>query len=465
MKNFAKNASFIAFFSASLFAVMSDANAVPAFARQTGMECAACHVGSFGPQLTSFGRNFKLSGYMLDSGSDATTTTDTKSIAKKYLNKFSVMAYGGIEHTNKGLRNGNELTGNLARYDENNNFTVDQVSLFYAGQVYSHVGALAQATYSNPNEHFAWDNTDIRYADSTKLAGKTLAYGVTLNNNPAVQDLWNTTPAWGFPYLTSTLAPTPAKSPYITGLEGTVGGAGVYGMWNDLVYAEITGYSSIANKTQLVLGESGAATSDHLNGVNPYWRLALQHDFGAHYVELGTYGMAAHVYPANLRGTGTDNYVDSAVDATYQFTSGNGKHAVSLYGSALHEHADLNATFASGGSANPSNSLTNLKANASYYYDNTYGLTFGPFKTTGGADSVLYNNGANNRPDSTGYTLQADYTPFGKAGTFAYPFVNMRFFVQYTAYTKFNGLSNNYDGTGRNASDNNTLYSGVWFAF
>ena len=41
-----------------------EAHAVPSFARQTGMNCVACHVGSFGPQLTAFGRSFKLNGYV-----------------------------------------------------------------------------------------------------------------------------------------------------------------------------------------------------------------------------------------------------------------------------------------------------------------------------------------------------------------------------------------------------------------
>jgi hypothetical protein len=31
-------------------------------------------------------------------------------------------------------------------------------------------------------------------------------------------------------------------------------------------------------------------------------------------------------------------------------------------------------------------------------------------------------------------------------------------------YTKYDGASTNYDGTGRNASDNNTLYLFVWMA-
>src|SRR5579862_1524296 len=39
------------------------AAALPAFAAQTGQPCQMCHVGGFGPQLTPYGRNFKLSGY------------------------------------------------------------------------------------------------------------------------------------------------------------------------------------------------------------------------------------------------------------------------------------------------------------------------------------------------------------------------------------------------------------------
>jgi hypothetical protein len=37
--------------------------------------------------------------------------------------------------------------------------------------------------------------------------------------------------------------------------------------------------------------------------------------------------------------------------------------------------------------------------------------------------------------------------------------------LQYTNYTKFNGASSNYDGNGRNAKDNNTLFLNAWFAF
>ena len=41
----------------------------------------------------------------------------------------------------------------------------------------------------------------------------------------------------------------------------------------------------------------------------------------------------------------------------------------------------------------------------------------------------------------------------------------MRLLAQYTAYTKFNGASSNYDGSGRNARDNNTFYLLGWLMF
>jgi hypothetical protein len=47
--------------------VGAPARAVPSFAQQTGQPCHSCHVGGFGPQLTPFGRAFKLGGYTLRS--------------------------------------------------------------------------------------------------------------------------------------------------------------------------------------------------------------------------------------------------------------------------------------------------------------------------------------------------------------------------------------------------------------
>jgi len=41
----------------------------------------------------------------------------------------------------------------------------------------------------------------------------------------------------------------------------------------------------------------------------------------------------------------------------------------------------------------------------------------------------------------------------------------VRLMLQYTGYTKFDGASTNFDGNGRNARDNNTLFFNAWVAF
>src|ERR1700756_2338738 len=55
---------------AGLLALVTNraALAVPSFAIQTGHPCAACHIGAFGPQLTPYGRDFKLHGYVASDG-------------------------------------------------------------------------------------------------------------------------------------------------------------------------------------------------------------------------------------------------------------------------------------------------------------------------------------------------------------------------------------------------------------
>src|SRR5215470_17597460 len=49
---------------AGLTTLAAPAWGVPSFARQTGMACSACH--TVFPELTPFGREFKLNGYVID---------------------------------------------------------------------------------------------------------------------------------------------------------------------------------------------------------------------------------------------------------------------------------------------------------------------------------------------------------------------------------------------------------------
>ena len=50
--------------------------AVPSFARQTGMACAACH--TVFPELTHFGRVFKANGYVLDNLQQVQAVSSTR---------------------------------------------------------------------------------------------------------------------------------------------------------------------------------------------------------------------------------------------------------------------------------------------------------------------------------------------------------------------------------------------------
>ncbi len=139
-------------------------------------------------------------------------------------------------------------------------------------------------------------------------------------------------------------------------------------------------------------------------------------------------------------------------------------HTVTLQAIGLHESQSLSATAGQGGADTSKHGLDQLRFNASYYYMNTYGLTAGLVRTWGTSDATYYGS-RTGRPNSTGLLLEADWIPFGKDGSWGSPWANLRFGAQYTAFTEFNGAVNNYDGTGRNARDNNTIYLFTWLIF
>jgi hypothetical protein len=123
----------------------------------------------------------------------------------------------------------------------------------------------------------------------------------------------------------------------------------------------------------------------------------------------------------------------------------------------------LDASFAAQASANPRDTLTTLRANANYYFRRKYGGTISLFSTTGTTDGLLYPatpspgviTSANGSPETKGWIAELNYLPW----------LNTKVSLQYTGYSKFNGGSTNYDGFGRNASDNNTAYCVLWVAF
>ena len=422
---------------------LNDVLAVPSFERQTGMSCNVCH--TVFPELTPFGRTFKLQGYVFSKS------------GKEYEYPPPIAAMLQLSYTEqKGLKN------RIDPFDDSPNAKFNlpqQASLFYAGKIYDKLGAFAQLTYDGVGNDLVLDNTDIRYANHFILVGKDLTWGVTFNNNPTMQDAWNSTPAFGYPYATSAVAVAPAAATIIDGtLSQQVGGLGVYAIWNTMVYGEITLYRTNNKGITRPLG-AGTTTSVVVDDAAPYWRLALQYQRERNSFFLGTYGMVANIFPGGATNGPTDKFTDIAFDAQYQYIGT--KHLFSVAATWIHEKQDWDASFPLGLSANQSDNLNTFRINANYYYRSSWGTLGGTvsyFSTTGDTDTGLYVPGPvtgslTGNPDSRGFILEADYLLREK----------YKLALQYTIYDKFNGAATNYDGSGRNASDNNTFYLLLWF--
>ncbi len=421
-----------------------EASALPLFARQTGQQCAACHNGF--PELTPYGRLFKMNGYTFGGGQSS-------------LPPVSTMVVGSFTKTQK-----DQAGGAAPHYAANDNASLDTISLFYGGALTSHIGAFVQGTYDNDGRAFTWDNVDIRFANTTELLGKETVFGVSANNNPTMSDVWNTTPAWGYPYLSSGLAPTPAASTLIEGTYAQqVAGLSAYTFWNSLVYAEIGGYSTLTKGMDSALGVNPAGTTS-FRGLAPYWRLALQPAWGSNTLEIGTFGMAATLNPGRVTGSGVDHAVDIGFDTQYQYMTPT--DSFSAQASYIIENQSLGGSQAMGLATSGRENLRSLHVKGTYYYDQTYGATLGYFRLQGGSESGLFSaDAANGSPDSSGYSAEVNYIPFNHGGPDTWPWLNVKLGLQYVYYDKFNGSRTNFDGAGGNAVDNNTVFTYAWFAF
>lgn len=165
----------------AILLITSEANAVPSFAEQTGQRCSACHVGGLGPQLTPFGRFFKLGGYSLRAGD-------------KFTLPLAGMIVASFLHTQKDAP-----SPPAPHYGINDNFALDQASIFLAGGFGGHFGGFSQFTYDGVGRAFSWDQLDVRATMHEMIGGTDVLIGLDLNNSPGVQDVWNTLPSWGFP--------------------------------------------------------------------------------------------------------------------------------------------------------------------------------------------------------------------------------------------------------------------------
>jgi hypothetical protein len=457
--------------TAMVLALMPDgASAIPAFNRQTGQNCVACHAGGQFPELTPYGRLFKLTGY----------TIGQRAIP---ISAMAVASLSKVANTSKSDDPG-------ADFQKDGSLIFATASLLLGGKATDNIGAFAQVTYdpyATQSEdgkfhgHTSADNIDIRYADRFISDKRDLIFGISANNNPSVSDPWNTAAAW----MQYVPVPGPTSSRFIDGntpypgfgAGGNIAGLSAYAFWNQKVYVELGGYRTAKGLFSVMSAGVADADTTKLQGINPYWRLAYNHEWGAHSLMVGTSGMIALVYdnPLDTSDPGsTHRYKDLSIDAQYQYLLD--PHAVTaqfVYTSNRHRYpselanqpvVDANDNTLANTNLTDTNHL--LRAKLSYVYQAKYGGSVGVFNLTGSTNTA---NLSLNPGPSAG---QVDGNVTGSVATrgltleaFWTPIQYVRIGAQYTAYSRFNGASKNYDGFGRNASDNNSLFVYTWLAY
>ena len=427
---------------AALFALSAPvAQAVPSYARQTGADCAACHVGGYGPQLTPYGIRFKLGGYTDSDGQDGKIP-------------LSAMVSGSVTQNAKAPSD-----GSLGR----TNSTIMETSLFLAGRLADNIGVFSQATAAYNERKVSLDQMDLRYARSLKLGDSEATVGLSLNNNPTLTDPFNTLGQWRFPYLSSDFGSgVGPASPLVEGLAGSVYGLNAYTFFNNSIYAEAGLYNTPSRQDLIGINASDVGK---FKGLGSYWRVAYFKDLKRQNFSVGLLGFNAKLQPDRTALGTADDYRDLGVDASYQFL-GNRQHIFSVNTSYVKEWQKLNFTVGPGDDLK--NNIRQFRLAASYHYLQTWGVTAGVFDTQGSTNTTVNADSQNGKPNTSGYILQADWTPWGKESSWGAPFANVRLGAQYTGYTKYMGGSTytaySADGTAvdRKARDNNTLMLFLW---
>lgn len=432
---------------------MQSANALPSYARQTGSECASCHVGGFGPQLTPYGIRFKINGY-------------TDSDGKEGKIPLSAMMVVNSTHTAKDVPDSDKIN----HFNNNNNTAMQEASVFLAGRLTDNIGSFVQVTYSGVDRTYALDQADIRYARSVKLGDKDMTVGVSLNTNPTLTDPFNTLGQWRFPYTSSDFnAGFGPATPKVESLGGGVMGVNAYAFYDDSIYAELGVYNNLSKKA---LNAFNTEDQGKFKGVGTYGRLAYFKDRKRDNFSVGLFGFSADIQPDRADLGVADKYRDVGIDASYQYL-GNRQHIFTANASYVREWQRLNYTLAAADDVH--NTIDQFRAAGSYHYDQTWGGTVGVFDLRGKTNTnlnstidegtgLVTNGSISGRPNTSGYILQADWTPWGKEGSWGGGWANVRVGVQYTGYTRFMGGSTYLDSEGneRRARDNNTTMLFLW---
>jgi len=466
---------------AAWIGLSAPAQAIPVFARQTGHNCQACHISY--PELTAYGREFKLNGY-------------TFGEAQPVPLAVALMA----EYAKVGDNVNHAPSANGAKVCTTcNEFSLDQWSLFYGGRITENLGVFGQASSGGfPLDSgsaccngFAADNTEVRYvrrySSGIDTNEQDSVIGLLLNNNATMQDVWHSAPAWRFPwfpYNAGNLGPIASTFIESGGPNGfgdmaghRVVGAGAYAWVHKNWYAELTLYrapwggpfsfltygNGVRDPAPAPGGGPSSASypSDNIDGWAPYYRGAYSKDWGYYSAEVGFSGIHARTFfdPYLRDSRQTQSFTDYGIDGQFQFNK-NEPWIYSIAGSWIHETNKLNPLVANNMATTSDHSLNEFNIKGTAYYDRVYGATLAYYSISGTSDPLLYQQGnpggsATGSPNSSYWMLELNYVPIQ----------DMRFSLNYQAFTKINGGNTNFDGLGNNAVGQNLLQFAIWWIY
>jgi len=127
----------------TLISATQEAAALPAFARQTGMACSACHFQHF-PMLNSFGRAFKSGAYTMMGAQAKIEGPQGDNLSIPENLNMAVLTTAGYEKTNRlasATPKTSLNTGNGQFYVPGNG---GELSLFFGGHVNENAGFLSE---------------------------------------------------------------------------------------------------------------------------------------------------------------------------------------------------------------------------------------------------------------------------------------------------------------------------------
>ncbi len=332
-------------FAVCLLMLAANASAIPSYSRQTGLSCSNCH--TVYPNLTPFGRDFKLHGYInnttqsisahqsaADTAAQGRTTLEFPAVPMVSARISSRWNYqsgsdGGLV-PHGVVSAGQGFISSPDGYGDKDilNYLAGS-SIYIAGEISPHLGGFIE--FSGPDDEggtLGLGMFDVALVSSDKtIAGKNFVYGIRAEDALAAGDPSNSIGTWG---LTASLMGLSTQNTLFDPGTAFMEGGELFAMLGDFdrggLYASVGVFRPTANQTgngyvQGSVSDSGAFIG--VNGVDGYARLSYYlPPIGKNtYTEIGAFGYFGklNMIAAPAAGLSNPNYIDNYYDLGLDF--------------------------------------------------------------------------------------------------------------------------------------------------